>query len=803
MCPHPSRSLLFRALVVAVTLFAGLPLLAQTDSEKARDAKRPIDDRFRQLDEILPSPNVYRNAAGAPGPEYWQQKVDYSISVTLDDEARRIIGSEEITYENRSPDSLRYLWVQLDNNNLAKGSDAQLARTAPDFDEFSYRTLRRLIAQETFDGGVEVTAVALTDGTPLEHVIHKTMMRVDLPTPLPPGRRFRFRIDWNYSINDADAIGARTGYEYFTEDDNCIYEIAHWFPRLAPYTDVNGWQNKQFLGRGEFALEFGDYEVRITAPADHVVAATGELQNSAQILTEAQRKRLQEAASSDTPVFIVTPEEAKENEKSRATSTRTWIYRAKNVRDFAWASSRKFVWDAQLHRVGEQPVWCMSYYPNEGEPLWSRYSTHAIMHTLDVYSKYTFDYPYPVAISVNGPVGGMEYPMICFNGPRPEEDGTYSKRTKYGLISVIIHEVGHNYFPMIVNSDERQWTWMDEGLNTFVQYLAEQEWERDYPSRRGEARNIIPYMVSADQVPIMTNSESILQFGNNAYAKPATALNVLRETILGRKLFDFAFREYSRRWMFKRPEPADLFRTLEDATSVDLDWFWRGWFYSTDHCDIAITGVTHYTMDSFDPEVDNAYARAERDARPETPSQTRNAALSVRTEKYPELLDFYNHYDELDVTPQDRRKHRRLLDDLEPHERELLDVERNFYVVDFENVGGLIMPLILQIEYEDDSTETLRIPAEIWRYDPNAVSKLIVTEKTLRRITLDPNEETADADTANNHFPRRPVPSRFELFKRKDRKNPMQEARDAEKPELDQRNEDDASDGGPGRRARF
>lgn len=783
-----TRRTQFANMLLAIAIALGLS--SASFGQNPRDVgsqtpKRPVDDRFRQLDEILPSPNVYRNAAGAPGPQYWQQKVDYVIDVTLDDENQRMTGSEEITYENRSPDTLRYLWVQLDNSNMAKGSDAQLIQEAPDFDEFSYRTLKRLIEQEAFDGVVNITAVTNRDGTPLAHTINKTMMRVDLPTPLAPGSRFRFRIDWNYEINDAKAIRARTGYEYFPDDDNYLYEIAHWFPRLAPYTDVNGWQNKQFLGRGEFALEFGDYEVRITAPADHVVSATGELQNSSQVLTDAQRDRLEQAENSDVPIFVITPEEAKANESSRSTETKTWIFRAQNVRDFAWASSRKFIWDAQLHVVGEQPVWCMSYYPNEGEPLWSRYSTHAIIHTLDVYSKYTFDYPYPVAISVNGPIGGMEYPMICFNGPRPEDDGTYSKRTKYGLISVIIHEVGHNYFPMIVNSDERQWTWMDEGLNTFVQFLAEQEWEKDYPSRRGEPRNIVSFMTSENQVPIMTNSESLLQFGNNAYAKPATALNVLRETILGRDLFDFAFKEYSRRWMFKRPEPADLFRTLEDASAVDLDWFWRGWFYSTDHCDIGIRGVHFITMDTRDPDVDKGYARARKDEAPTTKSETRNADLAVRTQRYPELLDFYNDFDELDVTPQDKRRFERLVEKLEDDEKELLLTERNFFVVDFENIGGLVMPILLDLEFEDGSRESLRIPAEIWRRNPLRVSKLIMIEKMLTRIVLDPQEETADSDRSNNFFPPEPVRSRFQLFKRKKEKNPMQKARDASDPKLD------------------
>ncbi|HED65123.1 MAG TPA: M1 family peptidase, partial [Planctomycetes bacterium] len=481
-------------------------------------------DRFRQMEDLLPTPGPYRTASGAPGHEYWQQRVDYSIEARLDEAERSIDASETITYHNNSPDRLAYLWVQIDPNIFSPESHAVTTSLAPDLGNPTFSSLQRVVDRTAFDGSAEITSVRTLDGEEIPHTVVGTMMRVDLPEPLEAGSRTTFSIDWNYRINDHDRVGGRTGYEYFEKDDNAIFEIAQWFPRMAAYTDVTGWQHKQFLGRGEFTLEFGDYHVELTVPSDHIVAATGELQNPADVLTQTQRDRLEDAAD-DTQVFIVTPEEALANQDSLTEGTKTWIFDAKNVRDFSWASSRKFIWDARRHRIeGGREVLAMSYYPIEGEPLWSKYSTSTICHTLDVYSKFTFPYPYPVAISVNGPVGGMEYPMICFNGPRPEEDGTYSARTKYGLISVIIHEVGHNWFPMVVNSDERQWTWMDEGLNSFVQYLAEQEWEEDYPSRSGEPRKIVGYMASADQMPIMTNSESILQFGRNAYAKPATAL---------------------------------------------------------------------------------------------------------------------------------------------------------------------------------------------------------------------------------------------------------------------------------------
>ncbi len=591
------------------------------------------------------------------------------------------------------------------------------------------------------------------------------MMRVDLPTPLRSGETFAFQIDWNYAINNARVIRGRSGYEHFPEDGNYIYEMAQWFPRLCAYSDASGWQHKQYLGRGEFALELGDYVVRITMPDDHVVASTGVLLNPDQVLTESQMERMEQAKTADKPVFIVTPEEAKTNESSQPQGTKTWIFKADQVRDFAFASSRKFIWDAMQHNIGEFPVMAMSFYPNEGEPLWSRYSTHAIIHTLNVYSRYTFDYPYPVAISVNGPIGGMEYPMICFNGPRPEKDGTYSARTKYGLISVIIHEVGHNYFPMIVNTDERQWTWMDEGLNTFLQYLSEQEWEEGYPSRRGEPRDIVGYMRSKNQVPIMTNSESLLQFGANGYAKPATALNILRETILGRELFDFAFKEYARRWKFKRPMPSDFFRTMEDASGVDLDWFWRGWFYSTDHVDIGIVDIRQLNIDSRDPDIEKPIQVEKRESIPESNSERLNQPLPKRVDQYPDLKDFYNSYDELEVTPEDRKAFEKFVKDLDDMEKGLLDEQKNFYLIQFENLGGLVMPIIFDAELEDGSKKHVRLPAEIWKRNNRQVTRLLITDQPIKSLTLDPRLETADAELENNFFPRRITKSRFQLYK--------------------------------------
>lgn len=746
------------------------------------------NDKFRQLDEILPTPNESRIASGAPGPKYWQQRADYVIEVVLDDEKQKITGSELITYHNNSPHELSYLWLQLDQNRFAKDSDGFLAEAAPyDFEEFSYDSYARLLEIEKFKGGTHIVSVKNKGGNDLPYTINKTMMRIDLPQPLKAGEKTTFSIAWWHNINNAKKIRARGGYEYFKEDDNYLYEIAQWQPRMAAYMDVTGWQNKQFLGSGEFTLDMSDFTVSITIPADHIVTATGELQNTDEILSKEQKKRLEQAKTAEHPVYIVTPKEAKKAEKKKSKETKTWIFKAENVRDFAFASSRKFIWDAQGFNQNGHIIMAMSLYPNEANPLWYQYSTASIIHTMDVYSRYTFDYPYPVAISVNGPVGGMEYPMISFNGPRPEEDGTYYgenddeqpwKHSKYGLIGVVIHEVGHNYFPMIVNSDERQWTWMDEGLNTFLQFIAQSEWEKDYPSSRGEAKDIVEYMASDNQVPIMTNSESLLQFGNNAYAKPATALNILRETIMGRELFDFAFKEYARRWKFKHPMPSDFFRTMEDASGVDLDWFWRGWFYTTDHVDIAITDVTLLQMDTRDPNIDKANLKQDEVDEPTTVTETRNKDSKYLVNRIPELEDFYNTFDKYAVSKGDKKDYKEFLESLEEDEIALLKIKRNFYVVDFENLGGLVMPIILKFTYTDGSEEIKRIPAEIWRKDPKFVSKLFMTTKEIKSLELDPYLETADTNVNNNNWPAKVIKSRFQLWKKEFKDSPMKQAKD-------------------------
>jgi len=794
------RLLLFAASLSLFTCLASADAIRQT--------KGNFYDAFRQLDVDLPSPNVYRTASGAPGHEYWQQRADYKIDVSLDETKRRITGTETITYTNNSPDTLRYIWLQLDQNRFAEGSGERVTETSSR-DQLSYQALAREQLYDDLPHGHEINSIVDSKGKDLKYTIVDTMLRIDLPKALEAGDSHTFTVDWAFNIVDNSLIRSRNGYERFTENDTYVFFLAQWFPRLVAYTDYDGWHNKQFLGRGEFTLEFGDYEVAITVPEDHIVSATGELQNPNNVLTREQRDRLDEAGDADKPVFIVTPEEALENEKEKSEGSKTWRFKAENVRDFAWASSRKFIWDAMIHRqegAEYDKVLSMSFYPNEAMPIWATYSTEAVVHTMEVYSRFSFDYPYPTSQSVNTwKGGGMEYPMITFNGYRPEPykkkgkketdsdaegeeeaegddeaeelpDSTYSRRTKTGLIGVIIHEIGHIYFPMVVNSDERQWTWMDEGINSFLQYVAETEWEegfRESASGTGNKLDAISgYMKSQNQVPIMTQSDSVLQFGPNAYAKPASALLVLRETVMGRELFDFAFREYAQRWKFKRPTPSDFFRTLEDASGIDLDWFWRGWFYSTDHVDLAIEDVREYQISSLDPDVEEQHKREKRDREnPEPLPQIHNReqGIEMRLDRRPELADFYNENDPLTVTNKDRNKYRSTIDGLKDWEKKALDraleEEQFIYFVDFKNVGGLVMPIPLDIENEDGSTDFMMIPAEIWRRDYRSVTKMLIRDQPIKSITLDPRHEIADGDYSNNRFPSSIRRSRLELYK--------------------------------------
>jgi hypothetical protein len=737
-------------------------------------------NKFEQLGTILPTPNEYRTASGAPGTKYWQQRADYDIKATLDEKNLMLHGAETITYFNNSPDVLTYIWLQLDENEHSTTKNAGYPDGSSMGRGMSPAMIDKL-EEEKSDNGLGVNILKITDllGAKLKYTVNKTMMRVELPTALKPGQKFAFKVDWNYKITDRLTVAGRGGFEFFPEDGNHLFTMAQWYPRLAVYSDFQGWQHHQFTGRGEFALTFGNYKVAITVPSDHVVMATGACQNYPAVLSPAQLARWNKAQTSSEPVEVVTLEEAKKAEKTKATTQKTWVFNAENVRDFAFGSSRKFIWDALAANVEGKKVMCMSAYGKEAYGLYRPYSSKAVAHTIKTYSKFTIPYPYPVAQSIEAS-NGMEYPMICFNYGRTEKDGTYTEATKNGMLGVIIHEVGHNFFPMIVNSDERQWSWMDEGLNTYVEYLTEELYDNKFPSRRGPAFAIADYMkLPKDQLePIMTNSENIIQFGPNAYAKPATGLNILRETIMGRDLFDYSFKEYSRRWAFKHPTPADLFRTIEDASAEDLDWFWRGWFYSIDPVDIAIDTVKHAVYDA-SIAVPAARTMGPRGlSKPEVNSfediskiRNRNdKSIVFLTDVDTTLRDFYWRYDR-GLEPYDSVTKQPAM--AMPAAEGLTDAEKakyasaNLYEVSFLNKGGLVMPIILEFTFEDGTKETQRLPAQIWRKNENKVTKVFLTSKKAVSIQLDPMRETADIDESNNKWPNVSAPSKFALFKSK------------------------------------
>ncbi len=714
--------------------------------------------KFEQLGTTLPTPNSYRTGAGAPGRDYWQQQADYVIKAELDDTKQSITGEETITYYNNSPDNLEYLWVQLDQNRRAKDSNTPLTNPTSMRDTISGKNLQRTMNDFDFDGGFKIAFVRNAKGKSMPYTINKTMMRIDLAEPMKAGSTLEFSIGWSFNIQDRMKQGGRSGYEYFPKDDNYSYTIAQWFPRMAVYDDIEGWQNKQFLGRGEFALTFGDYKVNLTVPADFIIGATGWLQNAESVLTSSQMSRFKKAQNTyDKPVIIVTQDEAIAAEKSKLTSKKTWLFHADNVRDFAFAASRKYIWDALAVKVGDKTPLAMSYYSKEGNPLWERESTKAVAATLKHYSKMTIDYPYPVAISVHGASIGMEYPMICFNFGRPDEDGTYTDALKWGMIGVIIHEVGHNFFPMIINSDERQWTWMDEGLNTFVQTLTERAYYPTKPARRGRADLIVNYM-KGDKLnirPIMVNSEQILQFGNNAYAKPAAALDILRTTVMGPELFDYAFKTYATRWAFKSPSPADLFRTMEDASAVDLDWFWKGWFYTTDHVDISLDKVKWYTMNLEKKQLENKGKKAKKQ------KVSGTATKESKPNSFEEVKEKFNFKN----TPD--RYYGEFKNRVDDEAIKRANFNKNFYELTFKNKGGLVMPIIIEWTFKDGTKEKEYVPAEIWKLNENQVTKVFVKAKEVTNIVIDPDKETADTFLDDNTFPRVESKSKFDKYKGK------------------------------------
>jgi hypothetical protein len=741
-----------------------LPLLFMICSFAAMAQDKPTDTaplwkgKFEQLDQTLPTPNEYRTGSGAPGPKYWQQQADYDITVELNDETQSITGSETITYSNNSPDVLKYFWVQLDQNIFEKGNNTGKTSTNSLKDSVAAKVMANQLSLWDYDGGYKIKSVKDASGKDLPYTINKTMMRVDLPAPVKAGGKYSFKIEWSFNILDRNQTFARGGYEFFPDDNNYVYTVAQWFPRMCVYDDVVGWQNKQFLGRGEFTLPFGNYKVSITVPADHIIAATGMIKNPTQVLTSEQIARFEKAKSAyDKPVIIVTQAEAIEKEKSKSKDKKTWQFEATNVRDFAFASSRKFIWDAMAVKIGNSSPLAMSYYPKEGNPLWEKESTFAVKNTLEVYSKYTVDFPYPQATSVHAASIGMEYPMICFNFGRPKKDGTYDNQLLQRMLGVVIHEVGHNFFPMIINNDERQTTWMDEGVNSFVQLLTELERYPNLDFSRGKPAGLVPYMKGDKTTmrPLMTNSEQVIQFGPEQYQKAATALFILRETVMGHELFDKSFKEYAQRWAFKHPKPADFFRTMEDASAVDLDWFWRGWFYTTDNVDMSLDQVKWYKLRTTQTNLEGKDKNVAKG----------DLASGKEDKKAPE--DFSGGPGYISVIPTDARFNGEFQNKIDDKAVINKLENKNLYEVTLSNKGGLVMPVIIEWTYKDGTKEIDRIPAEIWRVNENKVTKVFAKEKEVASVTVDPQKETSDISPDDNVFPRVTQPSKFDELKKK------------------------------------
>lgn len=744
------RKNIFLSLIVVVASCFSIVAQETKPEEKTREQGRYNTNKFRQMYNEMATPNMFRTASGAPGPAYYQQKADYKMNLELDDKNSKLYGVETITYHNNSPENLEYLWVQLEQNIERPDSKTPLVESQNIDKAITADRFVKKYMDKPFPGGFNIDYVKDAKGKEMSYTINQTMMRINLAKPLKSGEKISFSIKWWYNIVNymEGANNGRSGYELF-EDGNKLFVMAQFFPRMAVYNDVEGWQNMQFWGRGEFALPFGDYEVNITVPADHIMEATGVLQNRKEVFTAEQIKRWELAERTfDKPVVIVTQEEAERAEKGFSDKKKTWKFKAQNVRDFGFATSRKFILDAMAVQLETNKPMAISLYPKEGNPLWGDYSTRAVAHTLKSYSHYTFDYPYPKAVSISAEDQGMEYPMICWNYGRPDKDGKYTDRIKYGMLGVIIHEVGHNFFPMIVNSDERQWTWMDEGLNTFLEYLTEITFDPNFPATRGPAKNIVPYMKGNQQFlePIMSNSENIYQFGANAYGKPATALNILRETIMGHELFDHALKTYANRWKFKHPTPEDFFRTMEDASAMDLDWFWRGWFYSTDYTDIGVKEVKQYFItENPSAEVKEMFNRRGRKI---ADAQPMMYLVTEGSEDYKPELNKSFDFNSIKIVADYVEAN------FSDEEKAQLKTPKYFYEVEFEKPGGLIMPIIAELHFEDGTTELHKFPAQIWRRNNDTAKRVFATEKKVVKIQVDPKLETADIDTTNNVWPR-------------------------------------------------
>jgi len=563
-------------LLIASPLFAQQPTPPTTLSALPRP---PIADTGIFSALALPAATEARSAIGAPGPRYWQQRADYTIRATLDTAAKRLTGSEVIRYTNRSPDTLRYVWMQLDQNLFRPGSVGSL-----------------LFASESrfggagFQGGFEIQSIAQAATAPVTRVkakgarmatgkpaplqfrVDDTMMYVELATPLAPGATTLLDLSYGFNIPEhgADRMGR----------DGSLYELAQWYPRMAVYDDVHGWNTDQYLGQGEFYLEYGDIDYEVTLPAGYIVAGSGTLRNPAEVLTAIQRSRLAAAITSDSTVAIVTADELSSGAaRPRRDGMLTWRFRAQSVRDVAWAASPDYLWDAS----GWDGTLVQAFYRPSAAETWRDAAKMSRFSILE-YSTRWFRYPYPQISAVEGPVSGMEYPMVAMEAK--SNDGP-------ALYNVITHEIGHMWYPMIVGSDERRYAWMDEGFNTFINTFSEEEyWTRDdAPVRRNESSFVTSLDQSPGAQPIMTPANRYLNnniLGSLAYVKPSLMLLALRNKVLGPEVFDSSFREYTRRWAFKHPQPADFIRTIEQVSGRDLSWFWRSFFFTTASLDQSV-----------------------------------------------------------------------------------------------------------------------------------------------------------------------------------------------------------------------
>lgn len=700
-----------------------LPIILTAQETKYQTAQgHDNSNPFNQMYDLLPTPNVYRTAAGAPGHAYYQQQVDYDMNLVLDDVKNILTGEETITYHNNSPDVLGYLWLSMDQNLRKKDSPYHLfMQQGKPANTISGEEFGRTFMEANFDGGFNILTVNTVDNKDLNYFENGTMMRVIPTNPIKPGEKFVFKVKWSYNIPNYFLVNDRNGFE--PHEGGNIYAMAQFYPRLAVYNDVEGWQNMPYWNRSEYTLEFGNFKANITVPADHLMNATGVLTNMKEILTNEQYNRYQKAKTTfDQPVMIVTEEEtAQRMTKGSGGKTKTWKFEAENVRDFAWVSSRTYMWDAMAVKVGDKTPMAESIYPKEGGNLWKDLSTKVVAHTLKVYSRFTFDYPYPKAVSASVQWQGMEYPMICFNGGRANADGSYDKNMGNNLVGLIIHEVGHNFFPMIVNSDERQWTWQDESINTFVENIAESEWSLDFPVRRFRADQIVNYMKKPqeEQMPIMTQGDLLTDFGNEGYSKSSVGLHILRNTILGPENFDYAFKTYAQRWMFKHPTPADFFRTMDDASGTDLDWFFRTWYFTTEVVDLGIKNVVQLY--------------------PSLTGGMTGEAIGFSTEK--ESGDIYQSAS--------------ITDFLKENPNLEVQKPKYFYEVEFERIGGMPMPLLVSFNFTDGSSQEIRYPVEVWRFPHRPLKKMYGFEKELKSIQIDKDLETADVNVENNFWGKR------------------------------------------------